>query len=156
MLTTTTTNSKRRRQAGLLLGLGLAAASFSGTAVAKEIGSGGTVGGVGTAVCNPVTSLTVKSDPRVGELGFASIQTSYGVKPCTNGQAVTVEAKISEWANPSVVIYDDPNAPLNNKFVANGVRLRVTYQVTISVYDATTGALAGTLSAFTAAVPKGV
>jgi hypothetical protein len=146
----------------LLVSLGVAALAIAGLAAgasaAGEIGTGGGGGGGGgvVATCNPVTSLTAKGDPKVGELGFASIAVSYSVKPCTNGQSVTVANTVSEYLDPSVVIYSNPDAPLSGKFVANGVRLRVTYRVTIDVYDSSTGALVGTLSTFAAAVPKGV
>lgn len=148
--------ARRRRLATVLGGGALLLALVGGTAAAKEIGSGGGGGGGGTAVCNPVSSLTVKADPRVGELGFANLDASYGVKPCTNGQAVTVHVSVYEYLDNSVVVYDDPAALLNGKFTVNGIRVRVTYVVKVEVFDAATGQLAGSQSAFVAAIPKGV
>ncbi len=150
-------SSKRlRHRAAAALAAGvLVVAAAAATASAKEIGSG-TGGGATTPTCNPVSSLTVKADPRVGELGFASIAVSYSVKPCVNGQIVTVANTVAEYLDSTVVVYSDPAAPLNGKFTANGVRVRTTYKVTIDVLDASTGQLVGTLSAFTAAIPKGV
>ena len=129
-------STRLRRRATAVLAAGVIVLSAAAaTASAKEIGSGGGGGG-GTATCNPVSSLTVKADPRVGELGFANIAVSYSVKPCVNGQIVTVANTVSEYAAPSVVVYSDPAAPLNGKFAVNGVRVRTTYKVTIDVLDA--------------------
>ena len=157
-MTTTTPRSPRparRRLAAALLGAGVLVAAFGGSAAsAKEIGSGG--GGTTTPTCNPVSSLTVRSDARAGETGLATIDVSYGVKPCDGKQVVTAATKVSEYLNPTVVAYQNPSAPLNGKFTVFGVRVRVTYKVTVSVYDAATGAFVGELSTYTAAIPKGV
>ena len=144
----------RRLLAATMLGAALIAAAPA-TGFAKEIGSGGGGGG-GTATCSPVSSLVVKADARAGETGLATIDVSYGVKPCINGQAVTASVSVSEYLNPAVVMYDNPTAPLNGKFTVFGVRVRVTYKVTVTVIDVATGAVAGTQSAFVAAIPKGV
>ncbi|MEQ1701608.1 MAG: hypothetical protein ABMA25_15980 [Ilumatobacteraceae bacterium] len=145
----------RRLLATALLGAALITAAPA-TGFAKEIGSGGAPAGGGAAACSPISSLVVKADARAGETGLATIDVSYGVKPCTNGQAVTANVSVGEYLNPAVVVYDNPGAPLNGKFTVAGVRVRVTYKVTVTVIDSATGAVAGTQSAFVAAIPKGV
>jgi hypothetical protein len=122
---------------------------------AKEITSGGTVGTGVPVACNPVSSLTAKGDPRVGETGLASIDVSYSVKPCVNGQAVTAQAEVYEYLTGTSA-YLNPAAPLNGKFTAFGIKVRTSYIVKITVYDATTGAVVGSQSVFAAAIPKGV
>ena len=153
--TEATTKRPRKFLSLALGGAALLAAAIPATSFAKEIGSG-SGGTTGTTTCSPITSLTVKADPKVGETGLASIDVGYGVKPCTNGQAVTTNVTVSEYLNPSVVVYDWQDAPLNGKFTVFGVRVRVTYKVTVTVIDTATGALAGTQSAYVAAIPKGV
>lgn len=147
-----------RRRVGLALGAGLLLVGFAAaTASAKETASGGApaTGGV-SAACQPVTSLTAKGDPRVGELATSSISVSYGVKPCVNGQAVSVAVSVSEYLDPTAVVYANANAPQNGKFVAFGVKVRTSYVVTVAVYDAATSELVGQLSVYAAAIPKGV
>jgi len=143
-----------------LLTVGLFSAALIGaapaTGFAKEIASGGATGGVTTPACSPVSSLVVKGDAKTAETGLASIAVSYGVKPCTNGQAVTAGVTISEYLNPAVVVYNNPNASLNGKFTVSGVRLSTSYKVTVTVVDTATGSIAGTQTTFVAAVPKGV
>lgn len=143
-----------------LLAAGLFSAALIGlapaTGFAKEIGSGGATGGVTTPTCSPVSSLVVKGDAKTAETGLASIAVSYGVKPCTNGQAVMASVTVSEYLNPSVVVYDNPGAPLNGKFTVFGVRLSTSYKVTVTVVDTATGTIAGSQSAYVAAVPRGV
>ena len=63
---------------------------------------------------------------------------------------------VAEYADRTAVIWDDQNAPVNGKFTAFGVKLRTSYIITVAVYDAATSELVGQLSAFAAAVPKGV
>lgn len=103
----------------------------------------------------PVTSLTAKGDPRVGELGFAAIDVTYSVKPC-DADPVTVHTTVAEYFNATQVVYDNPAALLNDKFRVNGVRVRTTYKVTVEVTDAVTGVREGISSISVAAVPKGV
>lgn len=146
-----------RRTTTVAITAGLIVVGAAGMASAKEAASGGAAGGGGTtAACNPVTSLTAKGDPRVGETGLASIAVSYGVKPCSNGQSVVVDAQVYRLADPSDVVYDNPNAPLNGKFTAFGIAIRTSYIVKITVTDAASGAVVGSLSTYSAAVPKGV
>ena len=157
-MTNATTSSHPRL--GRRLGVGIAAGLLAvglgvATVQAKEIGSGGGGGGTVTT-CSPVSSLSVKSDARVGELGFAAIDVSYGVKPCVAGQAVTVTTSVNEYSTPGVYAWLQLGAPLNGKFTVNGVKVRTTYQVTVTVVDAVTGAVVGSQSAYTAAIPKGV
>jgi hypothetical protein len=145
----------RRRRAGaavaaglLLLGLGI------GSVQAKEIGSG--TGGGGT-VCLPITSLGAKSDPRVGELGFASIDVNYSVKPCFRGQTLTVTRSIVEYLVPANIVYSaTSSSDLTGRFTVNGVKVRTTYQVTVTVLDVATQVVIGSQSVYTAAIPKGV
>ena len=137
-----------------LLGTAIAAAAPA-VVYAKEAGSGGGVGGGATA-CSPISSLSVRSDATTSDTGTGSIQVSYGVKACTNGQSLSVSTNVAEYLSPSTVVYDNPAAPLNGKFTVVGVRTRVTYVVTITAYDQRTGAVAGSQKAYTAAIPKGV
>ena len=146
--------STRRRLGAALLGAGLLVSAWGGVASAKEIGSGGG-GGTATATCSPVSSLTARSDARAGETGLATIDVSYGVKSCTKA-AVTASVTVAEYANPAAVVYDNPTAALNGKFTVFGVKVRTTYKVTVSVYDAATGASVGSSSVYAAAIPKGV
>lgn len=156
----TATPARTRRRLGLtFLSVGAAALALTaGVASAKEItsgGGGGGGGGGGTTTCVPVTSLTAKGDPKVGELGFASIDVSYSVKPC-DADPVIVHTSVAAWADPTQVVYDNPTALENGKFTVNGVKVRTTYKVTVAVTDAVTGAAEGTSSVFVAAIPKGV
>lgn len=143
------------RRLGAVVGAGLLVLALGNPASAKEVGSGG--GGVtAPAACSPVSRLTAKSDPRAGETGFATSDVSYGVKPCTNGQAVTVAVSVYETLNPASVVYSDPAAALNGKFTVVGIKARTSYTVKVVVTDAATGAVAGTGTITTAAIPKGV
>lgn len=120
---------------------------------AKEITSGGGTGGTTTA-CNPVSSLTAKGDPRVGETGLANISASYSVKPCDKN-AVTVNVQVYEYLTGNVV-YDSTNAPLSDTFSVFGVKVRTTYIVKVTVLDQATGAVVGVRTVGVAAIPKGV
>ena len=152
---TSTPRPTRRvaRIAAVLLGTALLAGALAGPASAKEITSGGGGGG-GTATCNPVTSLGAKGDARVGETGLASVDVNYSVKPCVDGQVLTVRTLMTESANPAVVVWDDPAAPLSGKFTVFGIRVGVSYRVTVYVTDAATGALVGQQSIFAGASRK--
>ncbi len=151
------TRSHRAVRTALVATLGASAMALALTAPAeaKEVASGGTPVPVATA-CSPVSSLTAKSDPKVGETGLASTAVSYGVKPCVNGQAVSVHVTVTEYLNSASVAYDYANAPVNGKFTVFGIKLRTTYVVTVAVSDALSGAALGSLSTYTAAVPKPV
>ena len=138
-----------------LLAVAALTLALSGIATAGEIGSGGGGGGVvKPTVCNPVTGLTVKTDATTSDTGIGSLQAVYSVKPCVNGQALTVTTKVSEYYSPSVVVYEDAGATGGGKFTVFGIRTRVLYTVTVTAYDAATGAQAGTLSTTAVAVPK--
>ncbi len=130
-----------------LLLIGANEASLGG-----EVGTGGGGGGV-TAVCQPVTSLTAKGDPKLGETGLASVQLGWGVKPCTAGQSVRVLVTVTDWSTKEVV-YSDANAPLNGK-ITTFVAVRKTYQCTVTVIAVTTGAVEGTRTVYASTVPKG-
>lgn len=147
--------ARARRMFAVVLGSAVLAAAVPAAAFAKEIGSGAGGGVVTPAACNPVTSLTAKGDATTGETGLATISVSYNVKPCTNGQSVIVDTKVYETAAPAAVSYDNPAAALSGKFVAVA-RVRVSYTVKVTVFDAVTGIQVGTLSVFAAAVPKPV
>ena len=123
-----------------------------GIADAKEIGSGAG-GGVGTVVCNPVSSLTAKGDPRVGETGLASVQIGWGVKPCNANQAIVVTLTVRSW-NTGATVYSDTNAAANSKITLY-VPSRQLYYCTITVVDAFTGATLGTSTVSASTVPKG-
>ena len=53
-----------------------------------------------------------------------------------------------------VVVWDDPAAPLSGKFTVFGIRVGVSYRVTVYVTDAATGALVGQQSIFAGASRK--
>ena len=151
--TNPTTSRVLRRLAAVALTAGVLVGSASGVASAKEIGSGGGGGG-GSTTCNPVTSLGYKGDATTSDTALGSITINYGVKPCTSGQAVVVDVKLYETANPSVVLYDDPAAPASGKVAIFGVRVNYSYTAKVTVYDASTGAVAGSSTIFAAAVRK--
>jgi hypothetical protein len=135
-----------------VLALTLLSALFSSSILAvsaKEVGSGGTP--VST-VCNPVNKLSYRGDARVGELGFASIDISYGVKSC-DGSAVTVKVELIESAT-NAVFYTYENAPLSAKVTVTGVKQNTSYKALVTVYDATTGAVVGSKWIYAAAVRK--
>jgi len=140
------------RLAAVVLGVTLLAGALAGPASAKEITSGG--GGGGTVTCSPISSLSAKGDARVGETGLASVDVNYSVKPCVDGQAVTVRVLMTESANPSVVVWDDAAAPQSGRFTVLGIRVGVSYRVTVSVTDAATGAVVGLQSIFAGAARK--
>ena len=150
----TSHRTSRIRLVAATIGAALLVGTMAGTAGAKEIGSGGTTGGTVTPTCSPISSLTVKSDPRVGETGLALTQIDYGVKPCTNGQALTVTLSVTEYTT-GISVLDYPNAPLSGR-LSVAIKVRTTYVVRVTAFDAATGAVAGSQTAFTAAVPKGV
>ena len=123
-------------------------------ATAKETTSGGG-GTTTTTTCSPVSSLKAQGDPSNGELGMATIDVDYSVKPCSSKQVVTVETTVAEYFDPSAVVWDDPAAPESGKFTVYGVKLRTTYVVTVTVLDAATGAVVGSATKSAAATPKG-
>lgn len=151
--TAPSTSRVLRRFAALALTAVVLVGSASGVASAKEIGSGGGGGGT-TTTCNPVSSLGYKGDATTSDTGVGSITISYGVKPCTKGQAVIVDVKLYESANPASVVYTNPSAPLSGKFTVSGVRTNFSYSAKVTVYDATTGAVTGSATIFAAAVRK--
>ena len=143
----------RRRAAVVTATAGLVLATAVGTASAKEVTSGGTP--VPTT-CNPVSSLSYKGDATTSDTGAASIQVSYGVKPCVNGQVVTVDTQLYLNATHATVYYDDSAAPLSGRFTVFGVTANTSYIAKVTVYDAATGAVLGSKQIFAAAVYKGV
>jgi len=149
----TSHRTNRIRLVAATIGAALLVGTIAGTAGAKEIGSGGTTT-VGTTTCSPISSLVVKSDARVGETGLATTQVDYGVKSCIKGQTLTAQVTVSEYATGAVT-FDYVDAPLTGRFTI-AIKVRTTYVVRVTAYDAATGAVAGTQTAFTAAVPKGV
>lgn len=98
----------------------------------------GTAGGGGTTTaCSPISSLTAKGDPTVGEAGLASVQMGWSVKPCSNSQTVRVVATITNW-NTKEVVYRDVDAGLNGKVLVF-VAVRYIYDCTVTVFDVVTG-----------------
>ena len=152
------TNLSGRRIVGIAVGsaalVGAIGMGIVGSAGAKEIGSGGTVGGVTAPACSPVTSLKYKGDATTADTGLATISVDYVVKSC-DGNAVTADVVVYESATPSNVLFDVTNTPLSYRFTTV-VRPRVSYQVKVTVHDAVTGATVGSQTIFAAAVPKGV
>ena len=145
--------TRSRRTLAVLIGSAVLAAAVPAAVFAKEITSGGTTT---STACQPVTSLSYKGDARVGETGLASITISYATKPCANGQRIVTSVKMYETANPASIAYENPDAASSGKITVAGVKVRTSYIVTVSVTDANTGLLVGSLSIYAAAVPKGV
>ena len=136
-----------------MLVLGLMSAlllSSVGSAFAKVEGAGGGV----VSTCSPISGLTVKGDPTVGEIGFASVQMGWSVKPCDKNQAVVVVATIINWKSGEV-IYDDQDAGLNGK-LSVFVPARQIYNCTITVLDAATGDVIQVKTLGVSTTPKGV
>ena len=104
----------------------------------------------------PIVRLAVRPDAHVGDTGFASIDVQYSVAPGCRDQAVMVATSVTEHLDPSVAVHGNPLAPRCGSFTVVGVRTRVTYKVSVSVYDEATGALLGSQTTFTAAIPRGV
>ncbi len=122
--------------------------------LSAEIGTGGGGGGGGgVAVCQPITSLTVKGDGKVGETGLGSVQMGWGVKPCDASQAVNVTVTIANYTTKAVV-YTDGAAPLNGKITV-AVPSRQLYLCTVTVVDVATGAVIQTRSTTVSTTPKG-
>lgn len=105
-------------------------------------------------VCSPISSLTAKGDGRVGELGTASVQVDYSVKPCDKTQTVRVMAQIIDWAT-GTVLYEDPNALMSGRILLY-VPARHLYTGKVTVFDAATGEVLGTKSYTVSTTPKGV
>jgi hypothetical protein len=145
---------RRRRSIGTVVAAGALALSLAGAAQAKEITSGGGTGG-GSAACNPVTALKYRGDATTSDTALATIDVSYAVKSC-NANPVTASIVMFESADPSVVVYADPAAPLSGKFTVAGVKRNFSYQVKITVTDQVTGTVQGTRTIFAAAVYKGI
>ncbi len=121
--------------------------------LSAEIGAGGGGGGGGAAVCQPISSLTVKGDGKVGETGLGSIQMGWGIKPCDASQAITVTVTVSNWTTKAVV-YTDSDAVLNGKITV-AVPSRQVYLCTVTVADAATGTVLQTRWATVSTTPKG-
>lgn len=135
-----------RRVAAVALTAVVLVGTAAGVASAKELPGGG------TTTCNPVTSLGYKGDATTSDTGVGTITINYAVKPCTKGQAVVVDVKLYESANPAAIAYQNPKAPLSGKFTAAGVRTNYSYTAKVTVYDAATGAVTGSTSIFAAAI----
>ncbi len=97
----------------------------------------------------------MKADPRVGELGFASLDMNYSVKPCDKTQTVRIVVEVIE-SRTGEVIYQDTDAVASGKFTLPGIKVRTSYTGRVTVLDATTGEVLGVRSAGVAAIPKGV
>ena len=87
---TATITRSRRVLCAALLGTALLAAALPATSFAKEIVSGGVAATGGAVACSPISSLTVKADPKVGETGLASS----GVQRQRNAGTVVAESDV--------------------------------------------------------------
>lgn len=130
---------------GLMVGV-------AGVTTAKELASGG--GTVTTTACTPVKSISAKGDARVGETGLASVQFGWSVAPCDKTRPVFVVASITDWQSKQVY-YTDIDAGLDGKVVV-AVAAGRSYACTVAVYDAATGVLLGTQTAYASTASKGV
>ncbi len=123
---------------------------------AGEPGSGGAGGGGGgTNTCNPIQSFTVKGDYRAGETGLSSIDVSYSVKACVNGQNLSVSGIITDY-DTKEIMYNSGTLPLSGKFTFRQTGLYGLYQVVLYVTDSDTGTLVSSTSTVVALVPKRV
>ena len=93
-----------------------------------------------TLSCNPIQSEKISGDTNKGETGLASITVDYQVKTCDSKQSFTLETVLADYYDPSVVLWDDPAAPLSGDFTVYGVQIAKNYKVTLIVRDARTGA----------------
>lgn len=135
------------------LAAGTLVLAFAGPAAAKEITSGGGTGGATTG-CAPVTSLKYKGDATTSDTALATVSVDYATKACDK-DPVVVRVEMWQSTNPSNVLWLDENAPMSGRFTV-AVTARVSYQVKVTVTDATTGATEGSQTIFAGAVPKGV
>lgn len=145
-----------RLRTHLALVCGLAAVSvgaLTGAAAAKDIAPTGTV--TASTACSPVRSLGYKGDATTSDTGLATIAVDYSVKPCT-AEAVVVETTVFETANPSVVMYLDPAAPLASRFTVTAVKVNFSYSARVTVRSASTGTVLGSAQIFVAANRKSV
>ncbi len=104
-------------------------------------------------MCSPISSFSVKGDARVGETGLASIDVNYSVKPCVNGQSVRVVSQVIESSN-GFVLYDDQNAPPQNKYTVFGIKVSTSYRCVLTVLDGATGSVLGSSTLFCGAARK--
>lgn len=126
----------------------------SGLEERKEITSGGGGGG-GGSVCTPISSFTVKGDYRAGETGTSTIDVNYSIKPCINGQVLSVRSEIYKWDTKQIVYFEE-NTPLSRKYTFRQAGLYGLYGIKLYVYDATTGALVASQVLTVSLVSKGV
>ena len=128
--------------------------SISGLEERREITSGGGGGG-GGSVCSPISSFNVKGDYRAGETGTSTIDVNYSIKPCINGQLLSVKSEVLDW-DTKEVLYTESNTPLSWKYTFRPSGLYGLYTVKLYVYDVTTGTLVATQSISVSLVSKGV
>lgn len=126
--------------------------SISGLEERREITSGG---GGGGSVCSPISSFNVKGDYRAGETGTSTIDVNYSIKPCINGQLLSVKSEVLDW-DTKEVLYTESNTPLSWKYTFRQSGLYGLYTVKLYVYDVTTGTLVATQSISVSLVSKGV
>ena len=132
----------RSRRAVAVAAGAVAVLSLAAPASAKEsAGVFSTAPGVITTStsCSPIQSLKITGSASTGDTGLASILVDYQVRPCDSKQVLSLETMVADYFDPSVVLYDDPAAPLSGKF-GLGVQIARNYRVTLVVRDATTGA----------------
>lgn len=141
---------------------GLVVGSLAGVASAKGGvgGGGGAAGGGGggggtSATCDPVSSLTYKGDATTGDTNLSTVQVSYSVKPCSNGQTVTVDTQVALLADQTQKVYEQTGAALSGRFTTVVVA-NTSYLATVTVHDADTGDLVGSSTIFVAALRKRV
>ena len=108
----------------------------------------------GAAVCSPISSLTAKGDPTVGDSGLSSVQLGWSVKPCSKTQTVRVVVQMINW-NTKEVVYTDVDASLNGKIVVF-VAARQIYDCTVTVLDAVTDEVLGARTVGASTTAKGV
>src|SRR3954454_7732153 len=149
----------RRRRRVLAVAAGaFALVALAGTASAKEINNTVVTFSptVSTATPCQIQSFKTSSTTGVGDTGLSSISADYQVKPCDSKQIVTVDVLVYETRNPANVMRDTPNAPLSDKFTILGVKLGVSYTMTLTVHDGVTGAVVATANrTASAAFPTG-
>ena len=94
-------------------------------------------------------------DATTGDTNLSTVQVSYSVKPCSNGQTVTVDTQVALLADQTQKVYEQTGAALSGRFTTVVVA-NTSYLATVTVHDADTGDLVGSSTIFVAALRKRV
>jgi hypothetical protein len=148
------------RRSLVITGCVAATLSLAGPASAKEINNTVVSIAPGVVTSDPcqVKSFKTSSVTGVGDTGLSSISADYQVAVCdSKSNPLAVDVLVFESWDPSIVMRDEPNAPLSDKFTILGVKVGTSYTITLTVRDAVTGATLATASrSAKASYPTGV